>query len=199
MICSSSHPQIRQRAQDIFQERMQTGRKGDALSDWLEAEHEIRRHRIPARASMLHLHPKPTTLPLNLRGFSRFQAFSGSPLPITGSSCQTNQALSTCNVNLNPNFSPSGSARVNGNWGHGITAANTGAISYIATSAGSEAAPTGPFILPSLLAVNTTTFPNGSPFAPSFTFPNGARVAGARVSVLLQLAGAPEPGPAASC
>jgi hypothetical protein len=31
--------------------------------------------------------------------------------------------------------------------------------------------------LPSLLAVNTTTFPNGSPFAPSFTFPNGARTA----------------------
>jgi Carboxypeptidase regulatory-like domain len=106
-----------------------------------------------------------------------FQAFSGSPLPITGSSCQTNQALSTCNVNLNPNFSPDGSARVNGKWGQGITAASTGAISYIATSAGTEAAPTGPFILPSLLAVNTTTFPNGSPFAPSFTFPNGARTA----------------------
>ena len=69
MICSSSLPQIRQRARDIFQERMQTGRKGDALSDWLEAEHEIRRYRISAQASMQHLHLKPTTLPLNLRGF----------------------------------------------------------------------------------------------------------------------------------
>jgi hypothetical protein len=98
-----------------------------------------------------------------------FQAFSGSPLAITGSSCQTNPALSTCNVNLNPNFSPSSSARVNGKWGQGITAANTGAISYIAPSGGSVTAPTGPFISPSLLT--------NSPFAPSFTFPGGARTA----------------------
>jgi hypothetical protein len=40
MICISSHPQIRQRAYEIFQERVQTGRKGDALSDWLEAEYQ---------------------------------------------------------------------------------------------------------------------------------------------------------------
>jgi len=105
-----------------------------------------------------------------------FQAFSGSPLAITGSACQTNPAQSTCNVNLNPNFSPSGSARVNGKWGEGITAANTGAISYITPSAGSEGSPTGPFITPSLLAVNST-YPNGSPFAPSYTFANGARTA----------------------
>jgi len=98
-----------------------------------------------------------------------FQAFSGSPLAITGSSCQTNPALSTCNVNLNPNFSASSSARVNGKWGQGITAANTGAISYIAPSGGSVTAPTGPFISPSLLT--------NSPFAPSFTFPGGARTA----------------------
>jgi hypothetical protein len=114
-----------------------------------------------------------------------FQAFSGSPLAITGSSCQINPAMpalsssATCNVNLNPNFPPSGNARVNGKWGQGITAQNTGAISYIATSAGSEAAPTGPFIHPSLLAATSSTgaFPNGSPFAPSYTFPNGARTA----------------------
>ena len=31
-----------------------------------------------------------------------FQAFSGSPLAITGSSCQTNPAESTCNPMLNP-------------------------------------------------------------------------------------------------
>ncbi len=105
-----------------------------------------------------------------------FQAFSGSPLAITGSSCQTNPAQSTCNVNLNPNYSPSGSARVNGKWGQGITAANTSAISYIAASAGTEAAPTGPFITPALLAINST-YPNGSPFAPSYTFANGARTA----------------------
>jgi hypothetical protein len=62
MICISSHPHIRQRAYEIFQERLQTGRKGDARSDWIEAEHESRRHRIPAQASMLHLHPRLTTL-----------------------------------------------------------------------------------------------------------------------------------------
>jgi hypothetical protein len=59
MICISSRPQIRQRAYEIFQERLQTGRKGDALSDWLEAEYQIHRYRIPAQASKLHLDPKP--------------------------------------------------------------------------------------------------------------------------------------------
>jgi hypothetical protein len=103
-----------------------------------------------------------------------FQAFSGSPLAITGSSCQTNPAQSTCNANINPNFA--GPARVHGKWGQGITAANPGAISYIAASAGTQAAPTGPFIAPSLLAA-TTAFPNGSPFAPLYTFANGARTA----------------------
>jgi hypothetical protein len=103
-----------------------------------------------------------------------FQAFSGSPLPITGSSCQTNPAESTCNANLNPNFA--GAVRVNGKWGQGITAANTSAISYIAPSGGTQAAPTGPFIAPSQLAV-TSAFPNGSPFAPNYTFANAARTA----------------------
>ena len=98
-----------------------------------------------------------------------FQAFSGSPLPITASSCQTNQALSTCVPNLNPNFPTYGSARVNGKWGQGITAAHTNAISYIAASGGSVTAPTGPFISTSLLT--------NSPFAPSFTFPNSPRTA----------------------
>ena len=69
MVSISSHLQIRQRAYEIFQERRQTGRNGDALSDWLEAEQEIRRRRIPVSASTLLLHPTPTTLPLNWRGF----------------------------------------------------------------------------------------------------------------------------------
>jgi len=103
-----------------------------------------------------------------------FQAFSGSPLAITGSSCQTNPALGTCMANLNPSFG--GPVRVNGKWGQGITAANTGAISYIAASGGTQAAPTGPFIAPSQLATSAA-FPNGSPFAPNYTFPNAARTA----------------------
>ena len=105
-----------------------------------------------------------------------FQVFSGSPLAITGSSCQTNPAQSTCNANLNPLFT--GSARMNGkHWGAGVTAANPTAISYIATSGGTEGSPTGPFITPSLLAVVAGTFPNGSPFAPSYTFSNAPRTA----------------------
>jgi hypothetical protein len=101
-----------------------------------------------------------------------FQAYSGSPLAITGTACQTNPAQSGCPANLNPNFY--GQARVNGKWGQGITAANTGAISYIAASGGTQAAPTGPFITPSLLAA-TPAFPNGSPFAPLYTFSNAPR------------------------
>ena len=103
-----------------------------------------------------------------------FQAFSGSPLAITGSACQTNPAQSGCPANLNPNFY--GPAHVNGKWGQGITAANTGAISYIAPSGGTQAAPTGPFIAPALLSA-TTAFPNGSPFAPLYTFSNAPRTA----------------------
>ena len=103
-----------------------------------------------------------------------FQAYSGSPLAITGSSCQVNPAQSGCPANINPGFY--GPARVNGKWGQGITAANTGAISYIAPSGGTEAAPTGPFIAPSTLVVNTT-YPNGNPLAPSYTFSNAARTA----------------------
>ena len=103
-----------------------------------------------------------------------FQAWSGSPLAITGSACQTNPAQSGCYPNLNPSFS--GPIRVNGEWGHGITAANPNAISYIAPSGGTQGAPTGPFIQPSLLAV-TSAFPNGSPFAPSYTFSNAPRTA----------------------
>jgi hypothetical protein len=67
MVSISSHPQILQRAYEIFQKRRQSGRKGDALSDWLEAEQEIRRRGILVQASTLH--PTLTTLPLNLRGF----------------------------------------------------------------------------------------------------------------------------------
>ncbi len=51
-----------------------------------------------------------------------FQAYSGSPLAITGSSCGTNPAQSTCMPTYNPNFS--GSARIHGKWGQGVTAAS---------------------------------------------------------------------------
>ena len=99
-----------------------------------------------------------------------FQAFSGSPLAITGSTCQTNPSGSTCAPMLNPNYA--GTARVNGKWGQGITAANLTAISYIAPSAGTctSTAPTGPFINPVSTCLN-------SPYAPAYTFGNSPRTA----------------------
>ncbi len=66
-----------------------------------------------------------------------YQAYSGSPLALTEAICQTNPAESNFEPILNPNFT--GSARQNGKWGKGITAANTSAISYIVPSAGTTA------------------------------------------------------------
>jgi hypothetical protein len=99
-----------------------------------------------------------------------FQAYSGSPLAILGSSCQTNPALTTtaCEPTMNPLYS--GSARVNGGWGAGITAANPSAISYIAPSGGTLAAPTGPFIAPTSTLLNSV-------WAPAYTFGNAPRTA----------------------
>ena len=103
-----------------------------------------------------------------------FQAFSGSPLAITGSSCPTNQAQSTCAPTLNPGFS--GPARINGKWGQGITAANTAAISYIAPSVCSTTtAPTGPFISPTAPTGQTSCL--NTAYAPSYTFGDAARTA----------------------
>ena len=66
-ISISSHQQIRHRAHEIFQERRQTGRRGDALSDWLEAEQEVRSRRIPVQSTMLRPHPTPA-IGFNPRG-----------------------------------------------------------------------------------------------------------------------------------
>jgi hypothetical protein len=130
-----------------------------------------------------------------------FQAFSGSPLPITGSTCQTNPAQSTCNANYNLGFS--GSARQNGKWGKKTLSGNTTGVSYIVPSVGSTTiAASGPFIAPAPPACTsgfvtnggalngtacTTTPAPGTPnlgatllntaVAPAYTFANGARTA----------------------
>jgi hypothetical protein len=49
-----------------------------------------------------------------------FQAFSGSPLPITAASCGTNPAQITCMPTYNPSFGGR-VARINGKWGNGVT------------------------------------------------------------------------------
>jgi hypothetical protein len=51
-----------------------------------------------------------------------YQAYSGSPLPIIGSSCNPNPAQITCMPNYNPAFG--GPARINGKWGQGVTRTN---------------------------------------------------------------------------
>ena len=125
------------------------------------------------------------------------QAFSGSPLAITSSACQTNPAQ-TCNEpTLNPNFI--GHARTHGKWGQGITAAAPSAITYITPSIGSTTiAPSGPFISPVAptctngVLLNASLTTNGvscsgtgtqgatllnTPIAPAFTFSNAPRTA----------------------
>ncbi len=73
-----------------------------------------------------------------------YQAFSGSPLPITSSSCGTNPAQTAfsspagaCMPTYNPTFA--GPARINGSWGNGVTRTNfnstTGAPLFINSSA----------------------------------------------------------------
>ena len=83
-----------------------------------------------------------------------FQAFSGSPLPITGATCNTNPAQTTCMPSYNPAFA--GPARINGGWGHGITRTNFNAPK---TS--------------SNLFINSNAFV----YAPSYTFGNLPRTA----------------------
>jgi hypothetical protein len=76
-----------------------------------------------------------------------YQAYSGSPLTLTESASQTNQAQSTNNPIMNPNFT--GSARQNGKWGHGATTANYTSKSYIVPSTGTTVATAaGPFMNP---------------------------------------------------
>ena len=65
-ISISSHQLIRQRAYEIFLERRATGRNGDTVTDWLEAEQEIRKRRIPVPARMRQF---AAAVPLNLSAF----------------------------------------------------------------------------------------------------------------------------------
>lgn len=111
-----------------------------------------------------------------------YQAYSGSPLAITGTSCQTNPAASTCNATLNPNFA--GVARQNGKWGKGQTWATynatsggqpTPASTYIVPSTGSTlATAAGPFLNPSTGILNTGNYP--------YTFGDAARTAPYNIS-----------------
>ena len=105
------------------------------------------------------------------------QMYSGSPLAIVGSACQTNPAQSTCEPTLNPGFV--GSARANGRWGHADSKGSL--VSYITPSVGSTTvAPTGPFISPVAPIINGATQGASllnTAIAPAYTFGNAPRTA----------------------
>ncbi|MGD0681024.1 MAG: carboxypeptidase regulatory-like domain-containing protein [Terracidiphilus sp.] len=111
-----------------------------------------------------------------------YQQYTGSPLAITASACQTNpssaQSSSSCAPTMNPAFAGQ-SARQNGRWGKGATTLNysgTTGISYIVPSVGSTTtAATGPFIAPVPPSGQTTLLNTAS--APSYTFGDAPRTA----------------------
>jgi hypothetical protein len=84
------------------------------------------------------------------------QIYSGSPLAVTGSACQTNPAESTCSPTVVPGFT--GPGRINGKWGEGATA--TSSPSYLNANA--------------FVPIATLTEAN-SPYA--YTFGDAARTA----------------------
>ena len=86
-----------------------------------------------------------------------FQAYSGSPLAITGSSFQTNPSQVTCEPTINPSFS--GDAHINGHWGDGYLAGMSNPPSYIS-----------PNIFVPINQLNTA-------LAPAYTFGNAPRTA----------------------
>ena len=93
------------------------------------------------------------------------QIYSGSPLVLTGSACQTNPAQVTCEPTLNPSFH--GSARSTKHW--------TGFGPNITPSVGSTTiAPTGPFISPVAPTGAGASLVN-SVYMPAFTFGNAPR------------------------
>jgi hypothetical protein len=110
-----------------------------------------------------------------------YQQFSGSPLAITASGCQTNPSLaqssSSCAPTMNPNY-PSARARQGGRWGKGATWNNYNTLSYIVPSIGSTTtAPTGPFIAPVAPTGQTSLIGVVGGPAPPYTFGDAARTA----------------------
>jgi hypothetical protein len=88
-----------------------------------------------------------------------FQAYSGSPLAVTASSCPTNPAQSTCLPILNPAWGSNTDPRINGHWGSKSIANQTTATTYItpsvnADTTGKTCQPTGPFIVPTSVCLS---------------------------------------------
>jgi hypothetical protein len=70
----------------------------------------------------------------NFKFSSIVQMYSGSPLTLTASSCGTNASNGTCFPSLNPAFT-GGSAKINGDWGHGGNTTTLRTMSFINSAA----------------------------------------------------------------
>ncbi len=87
-----------------------------------------------------------------------FTYVSGNPLAITSSSCET-PGQGQCMPSYNPNFT--GSARQNGGWGHGATAATLAHIQYINPNAFAATSNQAIFSNPFLIGNAARTAPYG--------------------------------------
>jgi hypothetical protein len=93
-----------------------------------------------------------------------YQAFSGSPLAITSSACQTNPAQSsTCQPIMNPTFS--GKVRQNGKWGKGVNWSNYNAapVNGVPVSASTFITPTLGYVQNGAQVGVSGPFINGTP------------------------------------
>jgi hypothetical protein len=106
-----------------------------------------------------------------------FQEYSGSPLAITSTSCQTNPSTSTCVPTINPNYS--GPARQNGKWGKHLSAIPTDANFYGNVS----------YIVPSIGGKDKTTGATVTPVSGPFISPVAPTTPANQVSVLSQVTG----------
>ncbi len=124
---------------------------------------------VPAGKTILNENPVERAILGGFKFSGIFQAYSGSPLAITGSSCQTNPADVTCEPTLNPNFA--GPAKTNSRWGAGVNRSTYTSVSFIVPSTGTTPSTlSGPFVNPVSTVLNTTA-------APSYTFGNSSRTA----------------------
>jgi hypothetical protein len=95
-----------------------------------------------------------------------FQAFSGSPLAITATTCGTNPAQATCMPTYNASFT--GAARIHGKWGQGVnTAYSNGSFNYSAANASTTTSSANQFIdVSSFVQTPANVFGNTARTAP---------------------------------
>ncbi len=117
---------------------------------------------LPIGKTVLNKNPIERAILGGFKFSEIFQAFSGSPLAITGSSCPTNPAATVCLPIYNPSFAGN-NARVNGkHWGQGVTYGN-----YNTTNNSLTAPIAQQFINPAAFAYpNAYQFGNTSRTAP---------------------------------